>query len=574
MKENYLKFKIKTFGFNTKKTNLTAILILMFGLFGITNTFGQTFDCDDNVGGELTVGTSCTFQTWDSTNNTDYWNSAAGCNAADLDDAWGWFDAISTSTTITYSPDTRDAILTLFEGACATTMTAVACADAFGNGGDETITYATTPGLRYRVRIQRFGSNLNMTGDICVHSPPPPPTITSLGAASGCVGSSLVINGTNLTGATAVTIGGTAATITGNTATTVTVTVGTGTTGTAQVTTPGGTATSAATFTVNPFPAAIGGGAATVCVGGTTPAFTNASGGGTWSITNGTGSATITAGGVVTGVSVGTATVVYTLPTSCSISTPITIVTTPNITTNPVNFTTNTGGAASFSVVANNGPTSYTWEVSTDGGTNWTTVTNGGVYSNATTATLNITGATADGLYRASATNACGSSAFSTSALLTVSNVVLVSGLGTNNVICGENSILRDHAGTGNYANNRDDWSAINVTSAAVVTLTGTYDTENGFDGIILYDGVGIGGTVLAVYTGVGTINYTGNPGQTITVRFTSDVSATRPGFEINVSFTGDCNALSNLYCSTYCFVLDSNGYSYFRLFYTCSTTA
>lgn len=38
-----------------------------------------------------------------------------------------------------------------------------------------------------------------------------------------------------------------------------------------------------------------------MCTGSVSPAFTNAVGG-TWSISNGTGSATITAGGVVTGV--------------------------------------------------------------------------------------------------------------------------------------------------------------------------------------------------------------------------------------------------------------------------------
>lgn len=685
MKQNYnllTRSTASTLAWNTfiqKSTKTTSLLVLLFTVLGFSDVFGQRNDCDNNAGGQLTVNSTCTFQAWNSNNNTDYWNSAAGCNAADRDDAWGWFDATSTSTTITYSPDTEDAVLTLFQGACAVTMTAVACADAFGAGGDETITFATTIGQRYRVRIQRYNSDGNMTGDICVYSPvpppandvcsgailitsnttcttttgsttgatdnnetgdcttgtenavwyefqavatshvvtvdgiagfdavvqvlntcgaagnptggacvdatggngietltltgltigsfykiqihdfngdltangftvcvthTPPPTITSLGAASGCVGSSLVINGTNLTGATAVTIGGTPATITGNTATTVTVTVGTGTTGTVQVTTPGGSATSAATFTVNPTPAAIGGGAATVCVGGTTPAFTNATGGGTWSITNGTGSATISGGGVVTGVTTGTATVVYTLGT-CSVSTPITVISTPTISVNPANASTNTGGTANFSVTALNGPTSYTWQVSTDGGGSWTTVTNGGVYSGATTATLTITGATLamNGyLYHASATNACGTSAYSTSASLTVSNIVLVSGLGVNNVNCGENTILRDHANTGNYGNNRNDWSALNVTSTAVVTLTGTYDTENGADGVILYDGVGIGGTVLAVYTGVGVINYTGNPGQTITVRFTSDFSVTRPGFEINVTYSGNCN--------------------------------
>jgi len=95
------------------------------------------------------------------------------------------------------------------------------------------------------------------------------PVITSLSATSGCVGTSLIINGTDLAGATSVTIGGTSATITDNTATTVTVTVGTGTTGTVSVTTIGGIATSTETFTVNQLPQIFtvsGGG--TYCAGG------------------------------------------------------------------------------------------------------------------------------------------------------------------------------------------------------------------------------------------------------------------------------------------------------------------
>lgn len=56
---------------------------------------------------------------------------------------------------------------------------------------------------------------------------------------------------------------------------------------------------------------AIGGGAPSVMVGNTTPAFTNSTPGGTWSITNGTGSATINASGIATGVSTGTVTVNY-----------------------------------------------------------------------------------------------------------------------------------------------------------------------------------------------------------------------------------------------------------------------
>jgi len=129
----------------------------------------------------------------------------------------------------------------------------------------------TTAGGANNATCRSRNNNQPSNGRTFTWTPPTPPTITSLGAASGCVGSTLTINGTNLLTATAVTIGGTAATITGTTATSVTVTVGTGTTGTVQVTTPGGTATSAATFTVNPLPtisltSAVGTNAQTLCI--------------------------------------------------------------------------------------------------------------------------------------------------------------------------------------------------------------------------------------------------------------------------------------------------------------------
>jgi len=82
------------------------------------------------------------------------------------------------------------------------------------------------------------------------------PVITGLSASPACAGSTITITGTNLSGATGVTIGGTnVASITSNTATQIIAVIGAGTTGTVQVTSPSGTAISAATFTVNPFPA-------------------------------------------------------------------------------------------------------------------------------------------------------------------------------------------------------------------------------------------------------------------------------------------------------------------------------
>ena len=75
--------------------------------------------------------------------------------------------------------------------------------------------------------------------------------------------------------------------------------------------------TTSVTISAGQSVASISGGAASVCVGSTTPAFTDATPGGTWSIENGGGSASISSGGVVTGLSAGTVTVKYTATSSC-----------------------------------------------------------------------------------------------------------------------------------------------------------------------------------------------------------------------------------------------------------------
>jgi uncharacterized protein (TIGR02145 family) len=68
---------------------------------------------------------------------------------------------------------------------------------------------------------------------------------------------------------------------------------------------------------------AIGGGVSSITAGNKTPAFTNATAGGSWDITNGTGSATIDAAGIVSAVSVGTVTVVYTVTNAGCASTAV-----------------------------------------------------------------------------------------------------------------------------------------------------------------------------------------------------------------------------------------------------------
>ncbi len=65
------------------------------------------------------------------------------------------------------------------------------------------------------------------------------------------------------------------------------------------------------------------------------------------------------------------------------------------ITTQPVAVTQCAGSTANFSVVTSGVGVTYQWQESTNGGTTYNNITNGGIYSGATTATLTITGITA-----------------------------------------------------------------------------------------------------------------------------------------------------------------------------------
>ena len=82
-----------------------------------------------------------------------------------------------------------------------------------------------------------------------------PPVVTGFSPTSGPVGTSVTINGTDLTGATSVKFNGTAATFAVDSSTQITTTVPAGATdGTISVTTPGGTDTSPGSFNVIPPP--------------------------------------------------------------------------------------------------------------------------------------------------------------------------------------------------------------------------------------------------------------------------------------------------------------------------------
>ncbi len=141
----------------------------------------------------------------------------------------------------------------------------------------------------------------------------------------------------------------------------------------------------------------------------------------------------------------------------------------PTVNTSPSNATIANNGNTSFTATFLNSPTSYIWEVSSDGGTNYTIITNGGVYSTATTASLNITGAPyyMNGFkYRVSGSNGCGTSVASTAATLTITApsycpvsttgttywITNVTSQGNLNDVSHTGSPLRATGGYGNYS--------------------------------------------------------------------------------------------------------------------------
>ena len=160
----------------------------------------------------------------------------------------------------------------------ATAVTAGTSVTSTDASGYITVKYVTTalPGTLSATTHPGFNTTVE-----CVSNP----TITSL-TGSGCAGGNLVIAGTNLGGATEVTVGGVAATIVANTATSLTVTPAPGSSGTVAVTTAAGSVTSTATYAANLLPTISSqpsSSTETLCVGGSaTPlSVTAAAGSGT-----------------------------------------------------------------------------------------------------------------------------------------------------------------------------------------------------------------------------------------------------------------------------------------------------
>ena len=263
--------------------------------------------------------------------------------------------------------------------------------------------------------------------------------------ATVCTGST-----TNLTDATS---GGVWSSSNGNSTVSVTGVVTGVTAGTSTISYSIGTCYSTATVSVNTTPAIINPAPITICSGGTAT-LTDATGGGAWSSST-TTVATITGGGLVTAVGIGTTTISYTLA-GCSATTIATV---------------------------NNGPaaiTPATATVCTGSTTNLTDATSGGVWSSSNgNTTVSVTGVVT-GVTAGTSTISYSIGTCYATATVSVNTTPAIINPAPVTICSGGTATLTDATGGG-------VWSS---STTAVATITG-------------------GGLVTAVGIGTTTISYT-----------------------------------------------------------------
>ncbi|MBS1557823.1 MAG: M4 family metallopeptidase [Bacteroidetes bacterium] len=139
-----------------------------------------------------------------------------------------------------------------------------------------------------------------------------------------------------------------------------------------------------------------------------------------------------------------------------------------------------------------------------------------------------------------------------------------------NQPTCGGGTILstptgsfNDGSGSGNYGNNQKCYWFISPPCASSVTLSfSQFNTEQNYDGIIVYNGWDNNATQLAAYSGTSIpSSVTSNTGKMLVI-FVSDYSYNMQGFTANYTSTGSayCSGTTTLNTSDYGTITDGSG--------------
>ncbi|MBX7240096.1 MAG: T9SS type A sorting domain-containing protein [Bacteroidia bacterium] len=129
-------------------------------------------------------------------------------------------------------------------------------------------------------------------------------------------------------------------------------------------------------------------------------------------------------------------------------------------------------------------------------------------------------------------------SGFQGSVFAQCTNSVPVSG---NNTIAANSGSICDNGGTSSYAQNSNGYTIINPTvSCNAVSLTFTvFSTESGADFLTIYDGAGLGGTILyGPVSGTPALTTVTSLTGSLTVHFSSNATVNDLGFSANISNT------------------------------------
>ncbi len=468
-----------------------SMFLLLFTAITSTFAISPTSDCGTNGSQQITVNNNnCNTTSFDFSSSIGSPSLSGTCASGGTQDGWGWFNANGTSTTVSATPsgsNPRNIALMIYTGTCGS-LSLVTCINASSGSGTESVTFTSVNGVNYFIRVVRMSGTSNSSeNDVCVTNNVPP-VISGFSPSSGCVGSTLTINGTNLNNATSVKIGGTNAAIISNSSTVITATVGSGTTGIVSVTSSGGTANGSGTFTVNQLPVLYtvsGGGAYCPGDAGMPVNLSNSEVGVSYQLKLGasnSGSPVSGTGGAFSfgnQTSTGTYTVVATTGAGCgrtmSGNAAVSTNTNAGISSQPPNRTICENANTSFSVTANGtGPYSYQWQDNSTGSM--------ADISGATNSSFSVSGASlgmSGRQYHVLVTGACGPVVTSNTVSLTVNPipVVSVSPTPSNAMVCGTGSVTLAASGATTYS-----WTPGGSSSASISVspLTTTNYTVTG----------------------------------------------------------------------------------------------
>jgi len=221
--------------------------------------------------------------------------------------------------------------------------------------------------------------------------------------------------------------------------------------------------------------------------------------GATWNNISGATSATYTIASTVVGQNGNQFRCIVTSscpPNPTSNAATLTVSSSVTVTTNPVDRTICEGTGTTFTAAASGTGLSYQWEVSTNGGVTWTSVSNNATYSGATTTTLTLTntpGTLNQNRYRCNISSPPCAPGITASALLTVNSYPVITTQPVSQTFCeGSNATLTVGATTSVGAlsyqwqastNGGTTWFNVSLPGANTNTLaqTAVPATQNGY---------------------------------------------------------------------------------------------